>query len=146
MHTKEVWKKFKYENGIKHDSYNVWSFGFDADLLANLVIIGEKTATASAHLLYKIENAPLPKIGEYNIVLNSRDEPVCIIQTTRVYVTPFNEVIEAHAYKEGEGDKTLSFWKKSHKTFFTDCLKAVNQQFDEQIDIVCEEFVLRYTV
>lgn len=146
MRVEEVWKKFKYENGITHDIYNVWSFGFDADLLASLVLSGQKTATASAHLLYEIENAPLPKSGEYNIVLNSRDEPVCIIQTTRVYVTPFNEVTEVHAYKEGEGDKSLSFWRDGHRAFFTKCLSEVNRQFEEQMDVVCEEFVLCYTV
>lgn len=27
---------------------------------------------------------------------------LCIIQTTKVYVTPFSQVTEEHAYKEGE--------------------------------------------
>jgi len=110
------------------------------------VLQGEKTATASAFELYEIEKEPLPKVGAYNIVLDSKDEAICIIQTTKVYVVPFNEVTEEHAFKEGEGDKTLYFWRKAHKEFFTECLVEVGREFDETMKVVCEEFEVVFNV
>lgn len=144
MTEKELWKEYATNNNIKGCKYQAWAFGSNADLLANLVIKGEKTATASAYLLYELEKEPLPEVGEYSVVLNSKAEAVCIIQTTKVYVVPFCEVSEKHAYKEGEGDKSLSFWRSVHKSFFTECLSGVGMIFDEGMKVVCEEFELVY--
>ena len=83
MYEKELWKKFISTNNINSNEYDSWSFGGDADLLANLVINGKKTATSSLYLLYELENEPLPKKDSYNIILNSKNEAVCIIQTKK---------------------------------------------------------------
>lgn len=144
MTDKELWKKFIIENNIEDCDYQAWEFGTDADTLAELVLKGEKTATASAHIWYALENEPLPTIGTYNVVLDSKGEAVCIVQTTKVYVVPFNEVSETHAYKEGEGDKSLTYWRKVHKEFFTNELKSEGLEFHEDMKIVCEEFKLVY--
>ena len=42
----EYWQKFKSENNINSNRYEAWQFGFDADLLGELVLEGKKTATA----------------------------------------------------------------------------------------------------
>lgn len=60
--------------------------------------------------------------------------------TTKVYLKPFNEVSKEHAYKEGEGDRSLDYWKEVHQEFFSEGLKVYNQAFDETMLIVCEEF------
>ncbi|WP_461812493.1 ASCH domain-containing protein, partial [Faecalimonas sp.] len=103
MTAKEMWNNFVSKTNIDNEKYVVWSFGEEADLLAKLVETGEKTATASAYQLYELENEPLPIVGEYNIILNSKNEAICIIQTKKVYVTAFKDVTAEHAYKEGEG-------------------------------------------
>ena len=85
-----------------------------------------------------------PKEGEYSVILNSREEAVCIIRTTKVYVTPFFEITESHAFKEGEGDKSLSYWRKVHEEFFKNALERKGLSFDEQMKVVCEEFEVLY--
>lgn len=35
-------------------------------------------------------------------------------KTTNVYIVPFNEVSIKYAFKEGEGDKSLSYWRRVH--------------------------------
>ncbi|MBU3806725.1 MAG: ASCH domain-containing protein, partial [Candidatus Fournierella pullistercoris] len=65
--------------------------------------------------MYELEQQPLPQIGKYDVILDSTGEAVCIIQTKKVYVTPFCDVTEEHAYKEGEGDRSLDFWRKTHQ-------------------------------
>lgn len=144
MSGKELWEEFIKKSKLSISDYDMWSFGVDADNLANLVAIGDKTATSSAYPLYELENEPLPTIGCYSIILDSKDNAVCIIQTKKVTVVPFNNVSEEHAYKEGEGDKSLTFWKKVHEKFFTECLSQVGLRFTPAMKVVCEEFKVVY--
>ena len=135
MTAEELWK----QSGLT-GRYEAWSFGDDADRLAELVKKGIKTATCSALVFYKAEDEELPQAGEYSIILDSAENAVCIIRTTDVYITTFDAVSKEHAYKEGEGDRSLEYWRKVHKKFFDEELKTINQQFDEKLELVCEEF------
>ena len=140
MTGKELWEAFIRNNDIEDSEYEAFAFGAEADLLAHLVVIGEKTATASAYPLYKLENEPIPKVGAYSFVLDSCDNGVCVIQTHKVTVVPFNEVTAEHAYKEGEGDKSLDYWREVHIKFFTEYLNEVGLKFTSDMKVVCEEF------
>ena len=139
MTSEELWRK----SGL-NGTYEAWSFGEAPDKLADLVLQGIKTATCSAYDLYLINNEPLPQTGEYSVILNSNKEAVCIIQTLKVYVTKFNQVSEEHAFKEGEGDRSLDYWRKIHVSFLTSELASVNKTFDENTKVVCEEFAVMY--
>ena len=138
MSGKELWGLFVKKNDIAETDYEEFAFGDDSDLLAHLVKIGEKTATASAYPLYELEDEPLPKVGSYSVVLDSKDNAVCIIKTTKVRVVPFNEISKEHAYKEGEGDKTLDYWKRVHEDFFSKCLNEVGLKFTLDMKVVCQ--------
>ena len=35
-------------------------------------------------------------------------------------MVPFDEVDEEHAYLEGEGDRSLEYWREVHERFFTE--------------------------
>ena len=144
MTGKELWDLFIQENKLRDCEYDTWAFGMEADLLAHLVVIGEKTATSSAYPLYELENETLPATGEYSVILDSNDNAVCVIQNTKVSVVPFNEVTAEHAYKEGEGDKSLDFWKEVHEKFFTECLDKAGLKFTPDTEVVCEEFTVAY--
>jgi len=124
------------------DSVTAWQFGADPDVLAELVVEGKKTATCSAHLFYEIENEPLPKIGDYSIVLSSKDEPIAMIKTVDVSIMPMNEVPESFAIAEGEGDGTYEYWYNVHVDFFTKELKSLGKEFSEDLMLVCERFEL----
>ena len=139
MNAEEMWQR----SGLS-GSYEAWAFGDAPDKLAELVKQGIKTATCSAYDLYQIENEPLPQARSYSIILNSGDEAVCIIKTLKVYVTEYNKVSEEHAFKEGEGDRSLEYWRKVHEEFLTDELSSVNLKFNENIKVVCEEFEVVY--
>lgn len=118
MSDKELWQQFCQEKGIENETYEAWSFGVEADLLAHLVENGEKTATSSAYPLYELEKEPLPQVQEYSVVLDSHEQAICIIKTTKVTIVPFIDVSVDHAYKEGEGDKSLAYWRQVHEVFF----------------------------
>lgn len=120
------------------------AFGAEPDELAQLVLSGTKTATASAYDLYQLENEPLPKVGTFDVVLNSRDEAVCIIEITKVSIVPFKDVSADHAFKEGEGDKSLAWWRQVHRDLFTQCLEECQLTFREDSKVLLEEFKVVY--
>ena len=131
MTAEQLWSKFAEKNGIKHNEYEAWQFGDAPDKLAELVLRGIKTGTASAEELYKI-----------SVILNSRDEAVCVIRTTKVYIVPFCDVSAHHAFCEGEGDRSLAYWRKVHEEFYRDEYAACGLEFSQDIPVVCEEFEL----
>ena len=139
MTAEELWEK----SGLS-GTFESWAFGEAPDKLAELVVRGIKTATCSAYDLYLINNEPLPKAGDYSIILNSNGEAVCIIKTKKVYVTEYNQVSADHAFKEGEGDRSLEYWRMVHESFLTNELSSVYRSFDEHTKVVCEEFEVIY--
>ncbi len=143
MNAQEVWSRFCSENNIEAD-YSAWAYGDDSDTLAQLTLAGIKTATASAYPIYALEEEDLPKAGEYSVILDSQDRAVCIVRTERVFVVPYEEVDERQAWKEGEGDRSLAYWRKVHETFFRAELAEFGLSFDEKMKVVCEEFMRVY--
>lgn len=75
-----------------------YQYGVQADELAQLVIKKIKTATTSAYDLYE-KDEPLPKVGAYDLILDSRDRPVALIQVDQVQIVPYLEVDEEHAFR-----------------------------------------------
>ncbi|EHG13088.1 ASCH domain-containing protein [Streptococcus constellatus] len=140
MTPKEMWQAYRKINPAIGDKIDAWAFGVFADQLADLVLRGEKTATASAYELYKLENEPLPQAGSFDVILDSQDRAVCIVEITKVSVLPFNEVSADHAFKEGEGDKSLGYWRQIHKELFTAWLAEAGLEFSQESGVVLEEF------
>ncbi|MFP7492179.1 ASCH domain-containing protein [Terribacillus saccharophilus] len=133
---------WKDQDKEKPKSVTAWQFGADPDQLAQLVIEGTKTATCSGLVFYEMENEALPAVGDYSIVLDSKDEPTAIIKTVDVTIMPMNEVPEEFAIAEGEGDRTYQYWKDVHVDFFTKELHALGMEYTEDMMLVCERFEL----
>ena len=140
MTPQEMWNKYKQINPSIGDEIDAWAFGVEPDLLADLVLRGEKTATASAYDLYALEGESLPQEGTFDIILDSQNQAVCIVEITKISVEPFSQVSAQHAYKEGEGDKSLTYWRQIHEDFFTDCLGQAGLIFTPESKVVLEEF------
>lgn len=128
----------------RREEYEAWAYGAEPDLLAELTRTGVKTATAGAGILYEIEDEPMPQAGEYSVILNSRNEAVCVIRTTRVYTVPFDQVSAEQAWREGEGDRSLAYWRKVHEDFFRAELEEAGLTFTRNMSVVCEEFEVLY--
>ncbi|TAA67465.1 ASCH domain-containing protein [Planococcus salinarum] len=132
------------QNQPKPEHVEAFQFGAEADWLADLVVEGKKTATCSAHVSYAIEKEPLPHVGQYNIVLDAKEQPVAIIRVTEVSIMPMNEVPVDFALAEGEGD--YDFWWSAHEKFFTNELEAHGLEFSESMLLVCERFETIHTI
>lgn len=142
MTEKEMWSEFvNVHPEAAECRYEAWCYGSSAaDELAYLTAAGIKTATASAYPLYELEEEPLPGEGEYNIILLTDGTALCVTRTTRVYVCPFEAVSPEHAWREGEGDRSLAYWRSVHQAFFAEEMASVGMTFSEEMPVVCEEF------
>lgn len=132
---------------VAPQAYQAWAFGNTpemADRLGDLVVQGIKTATASLVWVLEQGQEPYPVVGEYSIILDGRGMPICIIQTTDLTVVPFMQVEEEHAYLEGEGDRSLEYWRQVHWEFFGGECKLIGRAPDDQMPIMCERFRLVY--
>jgi len=146
MKVENYWERFIYYYPEYKDlTIEAFQFGADPNTLAQLVVDGTKTLTCSSLREYQVENEPLPEVGDVSIVLDESDEPKCIIENTKVYTMKFSDVDEEIAYKEGEGDRTLSYWRKAHLDFFEWLYKEIGYEFNEDEEIVVEEFKLIYS-
>lgn len=66
------------------------------------------------------------------------------IKTVDVEVKPFNEVTEAFAEIEGEGDGSLNYWKRVHKIAFDKELASIKKEFKKEMLVVCQIFKVVY--
>lgn len=140
---KQFWQDFCQSHNLECDTpVEAWAFGAtaeDADELAELVNRGIKTATTSAYELYD-KNEKTPQAGEWNIVLNSKEEPVCVIQDKVVEIVPYDLISKEHAYHEGEGDRSYEYWRRAHDDFFDWEYREAGKVFYPQAPMVCEVF------
>jgi len=122
-----------------------WAFGNNAkmaDELGALVLEGKKTATCGILWEYEAEEEPIPRSGEFSIILNGAEDPICLIETIQVNVIPFEDVDAQFAYDEGEDDRTLDSWRREHWKFFSRYLVELNRQPEMDMPLVCERFRL----
>ena len=113
----------------KDSKMEIWSFPHDE--LFDLVKCGRKTATCCLNL----PGANIAKVKKSN------GERITI-QTTAVSVRHFSDIDNEWAKKEGEGDLSLDNWKKVHREFFIKECAEHGLNFDENIKLECEEFVV----
>lgn len=104
-----------------------------ADELLNLVLKGQKTATAWA----AVNGTHGSEVGKRMEIKDSKGVARAIIETIELEKKPFNLVDERFAYDEGEGDRTLSHWREEHKKYFTR-----EGTYSDDMEVYCERFKL----
>lgn len=108
-----------------------WHFGIDNDNFVNLVLSGDKRATSS---LFDGDFDHI-SIGEKEILIYDNEKEACITQTKKIIIQKFKEVGDDIAFLEGEGDKSLEYWRKVHYDFF-----KTDANFSEESFVITEIF------
>jgi uncharacterized protein YhfF len=142
----EFWAEFVAATGID-GPYEAWAFA-DAvpDLATELALLvrdGPKRATVGPLAEYEdgTEAASMPVVGSLSVVLDGEAFPICVIRTTEVEVRRFGDVDEAFAWDEGEGDRTLAWWRQAHMWFYFE----QGTRIDEDTPMVLERFELLWS-
>ena len=118
----EFWRRFVAATGID-GPYTAWGFGSSPEQATELGLLvrdGPKRATASLASSYA-EDEPMPSPGDLG-----------------VEVRAFGEVDEEFAWTEGEGDRSLAYWREAHIRFFA----TQGTPLDETTPVVLERFDL----
>lgn len=125
------------------DPPEAWHFcdsEVDANELGDLVRRGIKTATCSLSWVYEAEGEAIPQVGDLSIITDWDGDPLCIIETTEVALRPYNQVDARFAYDEGEGDRSLAYWREVHWRFFSRECAAIGREPAQDMPLVCERF------
>lgn len=138
-----IWQDFLKENPdnprkVIPDSFYFCDNEEDANECAVLVVNGTKRATATSRWWYEKNKEPLPNVGDQYIVTDW--EGMAIIETTKIAPTRFKDITPEFAETEGEGDKSLEYWRKVHKAYYEREMAAYGEEFDENMMIICEHF------
>lgn len=111
-----------------------------ADECAWLVENKIKRATSPSLWWFKKNRVELPQIDNLGIVTNWAGEPKAIIKTTRIEITKFKDISPAYAEVEGEGDKSLRYWREEHWKYYQNEMEPYGESPNEDLEIVCEYF------
>lgn len=141
------WERFSTaEGGVDPERfYESFCFGDSEEMansLAELVLAGQKRATAGSVWSLEREGKRAPRPGDLSVVTNWAGEPLCVIETTQIDVVPFRDVTAEFAAIEGEGDGSLAYWREGHARFFSRECAAVGLTFSEDMLVSCEQFRL----
>jgi len=127
--------------------YQVWYFGNGSEQareLAELVLAGKKTATASLLETNKLQPEKAPLDNGLSVVTDFEGQPLCVVRTTEIRHLPFREVDAEFAYDEGEDDQTLESWRRGHRAYFPHEASELGFVFDENSIVCCERFRLLF--
>jgi uncharacterized protein YhfF len=105
---------------------------------AQLIKAGVKTTTSELLWSYQNAAAEPPAVGSLSILLGGANQPVCIVETTRVEIKPFSDVGEQFAYDYGEWDRTLDTWRKHCWLYYSKSCEAIGRKPSETMPLVCE--------
>lgn len=141
--TNDYWAAFTSATGKVADDYVVVAFGHTKEManeLVALVLAGTKRATTSLLLEYAPGVEPMPRVGDFVVVVDGEGNPRCIWRTTEIVVKPLIEVDDTFAWDEGEGDRTRDWWLSAHRQYFTAQAQREGFTMYDEIETVFERF------
>jgi uncharacterized protein YhfF len=126
-----------------------WGFAFPGPLrdeLTALALAGTKTTTASLMVDFQVEGTSLPTPGTREVLVDSDERPVAVVETVECRVTRLADVDDQHAIDEGEGYANAAEFRVAHERFWNsyidDLRAALGAGFalDDDTLVVLERF------
>tara|TARA_B110000046_G_scaffold121613_1_gene128232 strand:- start:8582 stop:9292 length:711 start_codon:yes stop_codon:yes gene_type:complete len=147
----ELWEAFieinpNYRDKELSEWFNFCDNEKDAKECAQLTRDGIKKATSTSLWWFEKNNADLPEVGNIYVVTDWYKIAKAIVEVVKVEQTPFNQITDKYAAIEGEGDKSLEYWKKVHWDYYRLEMEEFGEKATEDMMIVCEQFKTIFTV
>ncbi len=143
--TDTMWNAFKAASGVRQDNYDVVAFGRGSGLeteLAELVLSGQKRATAGLLCASNEDGEPLPMIGGYAVTVDGAGVPRCIWRTIELRLGSLNSVNERFVWDEGEGDRSRTWWLEAHRRLFHTRAERLGFTFSDDMETIFERFTV----
>lgn len=115
---------FPVVNGLR--SIEFGTPGESREKLVNLVLHGNKRATAGLLKEYEDEGEPIEHVGECLAMVDNNNVHVGTLEITRVEVLRFIDVPDEFALAEAEGDLNAEDFRQSHLAYWTRVGEDVN--------------------
>lgn len=127
-----------------------WGFASPGQLrdeLTVLALAGTKTTTASLLVEFEVEGATVAPPGTREILLDSDERPVAVVEIVESRVARLADVDDRHAIDEGEGYANAIEFRVAHERFwngYIDDLRASlgdsGFALDDETLVVLERF------
>jgi len=112
-------------------SLESWGFAFPGPLrdeLTALALAGTKTTTAGLLAEIEADGDPMPEPGVREILLDSGERPIALIETVSCRVARLADVDDQHAIDEGEGYADAAEFRTSHERFWNGYLEDLRER------------------
>ena len=105
------------------------------DELTALALAGTKTTTAGLYAESVAEGEIMPEPGDREVLLDSAERPVAVVETIELRVVRLADVDDRHAIDEGEGYANAAEFRISHEAFW-------NRSIDDLRELLGPDFVI----
>ena len=127
-----------------------WGFalpGPGRDELTNLALAGTKTTTAGLYVEVELGDDSMSVPGTREVLLDSNERPVAVIETVECRVARLADVDDRHAIDEGEGYANTHEFRVAHERFWNGYIDELrsrlgnpNFAIDDETLIVLQRF------
>ena len=121
-------------------AYHFCDNSADAKTCADLVVKGQKQATAASLAELEMAGYPVARTGDYAVVTDFEGVACAVIRTTTVEIRRLGDVDAQFAWDEGEGDRSLEWWREAHLAYYRRVLADSGIPVDDELMIACERF------
>ena len=101
------------------------------DELTRLALDGTKTTTAGLHVEVELGDDALPVIGAKEVLLDSEERPVALIETVECRVVRLADVDDRHAIDEGEGYADAHEFRVAHERFWNGYIDEIRDRLGD---------------
>lgn len=111
-----------------------WGFASPGPLrdeLTALALAGTKTTTAGLVVEMELDGETLPTPGTREVLLDSDERPVAVVETIDCRVARLADVDDRHAIDEGEGYRNAAEFRVSHERFWNAYLDELRDRLGD---------------
>jgi uncharacterized protein YhfF len=117
-----------------------WGFAFPGELrdeLTALALAGTKTTTAGLLVEFELDGDALPVPGARQVLVDSNERPVAVVETVSCRVARLADVDDQHAIDEGEGYTNAAEFRESHERFWNGYVDDIRSRLGARAPSPC---------
>ena len=111
-----------------------WGFAFPGpgrDKLTRLALAGTKTTTAGLYVEVELGDDTMSVPGTREVLLDSNERPVAVIETVDCRVARLADVDDRHAIDEGEGFANTHEFRVAHERFWNGYIDELRERLGD---------------
>lgn len=144
----EFWQQARVaSNENLGNNYMVRRIGGSAEAVDRIlgnVLVGEKTGTVGLRWLFERLPDTEPSIGSYTVLIDSKDTPRAVIETTGLTEVTVGRMTQQHLEMDGRAPRPLQEWRSIHMPYWAKLLAPYGLAPDDRMPVVIERFRLVY--